>query len=540
MKFARGPGQLSRRAFLGSAALPLVGCAPERQIVGDFNGPSPARGHLLRQPPRSTAAPIARHCDVLIAGGGIAGLSAARALRRAGVEDFALLELDDRAGGNSRGGRVGGLPCPLGAHYLPVPGDGAPEVREFLEEVGLVRRVAGRWVYDERHLCHSPQERLFFSGQWQEGLLPVQGVGAATLAQYRMFSQRVAQAQKKARFPLPLRGGIAASHRALDAITFASWLDREGLADEHLRWYLDYCCRDDYGAGVATVSAWAGLHYFASRHGFQAPGEAGGHDALLTWPEGNGWLASRLVQPLGERLQTGKVVLRISALKQGVEVDAWDAAANRMERWQAAHCIIALPLFVATRVMNAPPRALAEAALRLRYASWVVANVHIERPLQDREGAAPSWDNVIYGAPGLGYVDAGHQNLNPLPEPTVLTWYRALGDAPGVRAQLLARPWASWRDEALDELSVPHPDLRAKTLRVDVARYGHAMAIPVPGTRGNAALAALRRAQPGLWRRAHFAHSDLSGYSVFEEAFTNGHGAGQAVLAALGVEKRGG
>ena len=534
-------GRLSRRAFLGSTALPLWGCAPDRQIAGGFNGPSPERGHLLRQaPPGSALPPVARRCDVLIAGGGIAGLAAARVLRRAGVQDFAVLELEDSAGGNSRGALVGGLPCPLGAHYLPVPGEGAGEVRELLEEFGIASRVSGRWVYDERQLCHSPQERLFFSGQWQEGLLPLQGVGAGTLAQYRLFSQRVGQAQKAARFRLPLRSGLAPSHRALDALTFASWLDREGLADPHLRWYLDYCCRDDYGAGTGTVSAWAGLHYFASRHGFQAPGEAGERDLLLTWPEGNGRLASRLAQPLGDRVRTGKVVLRISAVPHGVEVDAWDIAAQRLERWQAAHCVVALPLFVAARVFNAPPRALAEAALRLRYASWVVANAQIERPLEDRAGAPPSWDNVVYGVPGLGYVDAGHQNLNPLPVPTVLTWYRALGDAPGVRAQLLARSWQSWRDEMLDELSVPHPDLRAKTVRVEVARYGHAMAIPVPGTRSSAALAALRRPQPALWRRAHFAHGDLSGYSIFEEAFTHGHGAGQSVLAALGMGRRGG
>ncbi len=529
----QSPPMITRRALLSTTALSLVGCAPERKPEGGFNGVTPQRGHLLRQPPVASAPPVVRRCDVLIAGGGIAGLSAARALRGAGVEDFALLELEDAPGGNSRPGRCGGLPCPLGAHYLPVPGDGAAEVRDFLEELGIAKRVAGRWTYDERYLCHSPQDRLFINGQWQEGLLPVQGVSPATLAQYRRFSQRVAQAQKRARFVLPLRASVAPSHRALDAITFSVWLDREGLNDEHLRWYLDYCCRDDYGAGVATVSAWAGLHYFASRHGFEVPGQARERETVLTWPEGNGWLVERLAQPLGERFLAGRVVLRIAALKHGVEVDVWDVTRDRMERWEAAQCIVALPLFVAERVMTAPPRALSEAALRLRYSPWVVANVHIKGPLYDRGGAALSWDNVLYGARGLGYVNAGHQTLNPLPEPTVLTWYRALGDDPAGRVRLLSRTWESWRDEVLDELSVPHPDLRAKALRVDVARYGHAMAIPVPGMRASAALAALRRPQPGLWGRACFAHSDLSGYSVFEEAFTRGLRAGHTVLAAL-------
>ena len=525
----------SRRAFLGSAALPVLGCAPERKVMGGFAGASAERGHLLRKPPASTGPPVDRRCDVLIAGGGIAGLSAARALRQAGVEDFALLELEDAAGGNSRPGRVGGIACPLGAHYLPVPGDSAEEVRDLLEEFGVAKRAAGRWTYDERYLAHSPQERLFFNGRWQEGLLPVQGVSARTLDQYRLFSQRVGQAHKRARFALPVRGALPPSHRALDSLTFAAWLDREKLDDEHLRWYLDYSCRDDYGAGIATVSAWAGLHYFASRHGFDAPGEAGERDALLTWPEGNGWLAERLAQPLEARLQAGRVVMRVAPLRQGVEVLAWNVAANRMERWQAGHCILALPLFVAARIMSTPPRPLADAVSRMRYASWAVANVHIDRPLHDRPGAPPSWDNVIYGARGLGYVDAGHQHVNPLPEPKVLTWYQALGDQPGAREQLLARNWESWRDEVLDELSVPHPDLRARTLRVEVARYGHAMAVPVPGTRGSAALAALRRPQAGMWRRVHFAHADLSGYSIFEEAFTQGLRAARAVLSDAGV-----
>lgn len=526
---------MRRRTLLaGAGAIALAGCGKERVITGGFNGASVERGHMLRGKPPNAAPAFTRKVDVLIAGGGIAGLSAARALHLAGIDNHVVLDLEDQMGGNSRGGNVGGIACPLGAHYLPVPGEHAGEVRDFLEEIGLAKRVAGRWQYDERHLCHSPQERLFFNGQWQEGLLPVQGVGPGTIAQYKRFARLVDDASERAPFRLPLRGGpVPASHRALDRLTFADWLDAARLDDAHLRWYLDYCCRDDYGAGLASVSAWAGLHYFASRHGFTPPGEQGEPDQVLTWPEGNAWLVKRLADPLGDRLQPARAVMRIGALRRGVEVTAFNFVTQQVERWEAAHCILALPLFVAARVLNAPPRALSEAVLRLRYAPWAVANIHIEQPLHDRPGAAPAWDNVLYGARGLGYVDAGHQKLDPLPDPTVLTWYRALGDVPGGRAQLLSRPWESWRDEVLDELSDAHPDLRVKALRIEVARWGHAMSIPVPGIRTSAALAALQRPQPGMWRRVHFAHSDLSGYSVFEEAFTQGWRAGQAVRAAV-------
>ena len=56
-------------------------------------------------------------------------------------------------------------------------------------------------------------------------------------------------------------------------------------------------------------------------------------------------------------------------------------------------------------------------------------------------------------------------------------------------------------------------------------RWGHAMIRPRPGFVWGAA----RRAAARAHRAVHFAHSDLSGYSIFEEAFVRGHDAAQAV-----------
>lgn len=540
---------LTRRSMLGAGAGALwgaAGCAPRdrERIEGGFVGAGPARGHLLRAPWPTRPPDVTRTVHTVIAGGGIGGLAAARALRLAGHDDFALLELEDSTGGNSRGMQLGGMACPMGAHYLPLPGDAAREVQDLLEELGLRRRVAGRWQYDERSLCHSPQERLFWRGQWQDGLLP-QDVGAATLAQYRRFAAAVRASQRAARYAIPLRrSDFAPAQLAQDALAFDAWLDAQGLDDPQLRWYLDYCCRDDYGAGSASVSAWAGLHYFASRHGFQAPGEAadaGGEAAVLTWPEGNGWLAARLAAPLGDRLHAGRVVGRVVAGRHGVAVDALHEPSGRLERWQARQVVLALPAAVALRVLEHPPQALRELAAGLYSAPWLVANLQLRAPLDDRPGAAPSWDNVLYGAPGLGYVDAMHQSLRPVPGPTVLTYYRALGDAPDARQRLLDTPWSDWRDAILAELGAAHPDLAARTERIALVRHGHAMAVPRPGM--------LRRvdrlrgaAQGGPGDRAEaptlvfddaprlaFAHADWSGCSLFEEAFTLGHAAGRAL-----------
>ena len=551
---------MQRRHFLGSAAAALLaGCQPPPPALEfAFAGIDLERGHALRDLLAQGPLPaptLVRRAQVIIAGGGVAGLAAARSLRLAGVHDFALLELEDTPGGNSRAGAVNGVACPLGAHYLPVPGDHAPEVQDLLEELGLRQRVAGRWQYDERHLCHSPQERLYFEREWQEGLLPVQGVGEATLEQYRRFSQAVGAASRAARFTMPqfaaldAKTGLAPAHQALDAMTFEAWLQQQGLDDAHLRWYLDYCCRDDYGAGIARVSAWAGLHYFASRHGFHAPGEAVAEDreGVLTWPEGNGWLTQQLAAPLKAQgqLQTGTSVLRIAETRRGVEVDAFNHHSGNVERWQAPRCVVALPVFVAARVVQNPPAFLAQAAQRLQWAPWAVTNIHLNAPLADRPGAAPAWDNVIYGDSnpgGLGYVDASHQKLDPRPGPTVLTYYQALGDVADARQQLATQGAEHWGRAALAALAGPHPDVLQRATRVQVTRYGHAMSIPVPGiqtflsqiglqgTPGKRKLLLNGERQRALptpaTARLAFAHSDWSGYSVFEEAFTRGHAAG--------------
>jgi protoporphyrinogen oxidase len=514
-----------------------------------------ARGHAWRdglQTPSPSPDQI-RRVQTLVVGAGVAGLAAARGLHQAGIDDFAVLDLEDEAGGNARGHSMHGLPCPLGAHYLPVPGPAAVEVAQWLEEIGLIRQVQGRWQADERHLCHSLQERLFVpdvgkvyppgvqAGHWQEGLLPMADA-VRSKAQYQRFAQEVAQAS--AQWPFAMPTAHAPWHPGLDHLdqqTFAHWLDQRGLDAPDLRWYLDYACRDDYGAGLQQVSAWAGLQYFASRHGFDAPGvEHDARDAVLTWPEGNAWLTRRLAQGLGERWHAGHMATRIRPGRHGVEVDARDTRSGRSVRWVASQVVVAVPLFIAARLIDPLPPALKAIAPLLRYAPWLVSNLWLKEALNDRPGVPMAWDNVnrvsrgdaVVDEPALGYVNARHQSLSPTPGPMLLTHYWALGGqhaqtAVANRQRLARETWQTWAQRVLNDLSPVHPDLPGKLGRIDLMRWGHAMLIPTPGLRGHPALAALAHPQGLL----HFAHSDLSAYSVFEEAFTRGSLAAQSICA---------
>jgi monoamine oxidase len=586
--------------FSGAA---LQGCRVDRSraaLEGGWLGAAHERGHVLRHAFAAPTAPaVQKRCTVAIVGGGVAGLAAARALLRAGVEDIALFELEDAAGGNARTHQMHGMACPQGAHYLPLPGDQATDVQELLFDLGLLRTAFGRTLADERHLCHSPQERLWVEGQWVEGLLPPAASGSARQTQYRRFAKAMTKLSRELAFAIPThKAPWTAGHAALDGIPFARWLGEQGFDDPGLRWYLDYACRDDYGADSEAVSAWAGVHYFASRHGFHVPGddEKEEREAVFTWPEGNAWLTQRLAPALGSRLRRAALVHRVEVMRHGVQLDvlqfegatggsAQGAAASTargsahtarktaqdaplpahaatLERWTSQHVVLALPLHAAVRILGTPPSALARAAAQVPQAPWLVANLHLRAPLTDKPGAPPSWDNVLYpfsaaaassGAAGLaeppsnnahspatgalGYVDAMHQNLRPMAGPTVLTAYWALGHAqPQLmhqqRQALLNEPWQAWAQRVLNDLSRAHPDLQARTARVDLTRYGHAMAVPVPGVRGSAALRAL--AEPAAPRtRLHFAHSDLAAYSVFEEAYTRGTAVGQQVSRRL-------
>lgn len=572
---------INRRQSLqwaGAAALGLSGCKPAEPLLedlpGGFTGVALERGHSLRpfwqrlaQGLELPAPAVVHRAPVVVAGGGMAGLAAARALELAGVQGAALLDTQAAMGGNSQAGVVKGIACPLGAHYLPVPGDDAYEVQDWLEELGVRQRAAGRWRYDERYLCHSPQERLYWQGNWHEGLLPVQGVSQRTLDQYVLFEKLVGAAMGAARFAMPSirvwqrAGQLPPSHAELDAQRFDHWLAAQGLDDECLLWYLDYSCRDDFGAGLGRVSAWAGIHYFASRHGFHAPrlqleqDSADEGEQVLTWPQGNGWLAQQLVTRLKTtHLQTDCSVLAITEDESGVQVDTWHHGRQQLERWLAYRCVVALPTFVASRVLRNAPDFLRQVAERLDWAPWLVANIHMDQPLADYPGAEPAWDNVLYrdgNVGGLGYVDAGNQRLDRVSrQPTVLSYYQALGDWGDGRRQLLEQPFAFWRDRIVKTLSEPHPDLLRRATRMEISRYGHAMAIPRPGDQKILSEIGLKFSQgkrkqllngerfstlpTPATTRLSFAHSDWAGYSVLEEAFTRGHHAGLIAAAGLG------
>jgi hypothetical protein len=158
----------------------------------------------------------------------------------------------------------------------------------------------------------------------------------------------------------------------------------------------------------------------------------------------------------------------------------------------------------------------------------MVANLTLDAFPRQRAGAPIAWDNVIYNSDSLGYVVATHQSLRVHQQETVLTYYYPLtGASPrDERERLLKTDWQTWVDFILADLSKPHPEIRELVRNIDIMRWGHAMVRPRPGF----IWGETRRRFARPTGRIHFAHSDLSGFSIFEEAQYRGVMGAQWVL----------
>jgi hypothetical protein len=505
--------------------------APGRIVGGSYE-----EGHRLIGESAFPRPVRTERASAVIVGGGVAGLAAAWRFHRKGWRDFLLVELEETVGGNSRGSASEVTPYPWASHYLPLPGPETREVKRLLADLGVIERFdrTGHPVYDERHLCHAPQERLFIHGRWQSGIYPWTGATDRDLAEYAALKEAMAglrswrDAAGRRAFTIPRAAGSPGAFKELDRLSMAEYLRSRGWTSRRLHWLAEYGARDDYGVGVPEISAWAGVHYFAAR----VPDPVY-EDVVLTWPQGNGWLTEHLAEPVRDRIRAGQLVYNVEEVGGRVAVDVWDPRTKSTYRLLAREAVLACPIFITGRLYQ-PWRERPPAFLKaFRYAPWLVANLHVSAPPSGGTGAPLAWDNVIYDSDSLGYVVATHQNLQMHTGPTVLTYYLSFPnrDPLTVQRELLAGTWESFRDRILADLSRPHPDIGRQVRRLDVMLYGHAMIRPevgfVCGPARQQAIGALRGP-------VHLAHADLSGISLFEEAYEWGVRAADRVLARLG------
>lgn len=505
----------------------------DKKIPGKIVGASASIGHLIRgainQQPE-----LVEDKRIVIVGGGISGLSAARYIAMQGEKDFVVLDLEKEMGGNAACGGNQFSQYPWGAHYVPVPNNDLREYMQFLQECEVITGYDTNElpVYNEMYMCFDPQERLYINGRWQDGLIPQYGVPEDELKQINAFLKLTDELRYKKGsdgkdvFAIPVDASSKdAQYTQWDQVTMHQWLKDNQFISDYLYWYINYCTRDDFGTPAYKVSAWTALHYFASRKG---KGANASHDDVLTWPQGNGWLAEQLQKSIRPQLSNNCLVTSIKHEQEKLIITYYDVKENKLKAYAAMQCILAVPQFVAARLLNDASR-ISTVHNSLFYTPWMVANI-TTAPLQERAGVPLSWDNVLYHSTSLGYVNASQQAISQHIPVYNFTFYLPLTekDCIAERKRALATSHAAWVDLIINELKIAHPDIREKVTNIDIMIWGHAMVQPLPGLMHGPLRKEL---STSVNRNIHFAHTDIAGISIFEEAFYQGLNAAKSVLA---------
>ncbi|MCD2425404.1 FAD-dependent oxidoreductase [Niabella pedocola] len=533
---------MKRRNFIelcmaGSAALLAdTGCKqPAPSFKGGITGAAAQTGHLLRDLKTFPVPQTYETIHTVIAGAGISGLSAGRWLYKYGKEDFTILELEDHAGGNAANGKNEVSAYPLGAHYIPIPNNHLTEYLDFLQESNVLQYQNGEQLpfYNEEYLCADPQERLFINGTWQEGLVPVKGITKEEQPQFQKFFalmehyRYLKDAEERYIFDIPVdRSSTDAAYTRLDTITMDSWLREQGLTAPALRWYVNYCTRDDFGCNAASVSAWVGIHYFASRKG---KGTNATHSDVITWPQGNGYLVEQLKKDIDKKIRVNSLVLSVFQKDKKIAIHYLDVKSKQVKGLLAEKCILATPVFITGKLLK-DQQAFNAYKEKFIYTPWVVANLKLRQPSVS-SWPGMCWDNVIYNSNSLGYVDATHQLVDQLTPYKNITYYLPLTDTDATTARMAAykTSYDSWCRQVLDDLKTAHPKIEDDLEEINITVWGHAMPKPLPGHIFGAFRKVLH--QP-VNDQLFFAHTDYAGISIFEEGFYQGIEAAQKIIHA--------
>ena len=529
-KFIRYIGSIGAGALVAPS---LVYCSPNNHIRTKVLGANKNRGHLLRKPIKIPTNLETTEIGTLIVGGGISGLSTGYQLHKQNYSDFIVVELNDQVGGNSGNGENEYSKFPLGAHYLTLPNPENKDLITFLQDLGLILGIQedGKIIYHEEHLCHAPDERLLYRGTFQEGLVPSYGISNTISSEISRFFKKMDEFKElkgkdeKYVFNIPLAHASEDVSKIieLDNITFLEYLNKENYDSEELRWFLDYCCRDDFGAGYDKVSALAGINYFAGRKANPANTIPSN---VLTWPEGNGYLMKQLLKPISEKVKADTIVVKVEETENKIEIITYNCKTHQFHKYLANHVVMACPSYVAKHILTS--KTWKNDDFEYKHHPWMVSSV-VLKTIPEGNGLSLAWDNVKYQTKGLGYIYNQHQSFKMTQEKYVISVYLAFDEKTPEeeRTRLFTMTEEDMKYRVIEELKGLHPYIEEQIESIEFQQWGHGMVTPYPGSFQQQIDF---QAKYKTNTRVKLVHTDYAGYSVFEEGFARGTQAANEIV----------
>ncbi|GCE23061.1 flavin monoamine oxidase family protein [Dictyobacter kobayashii] len=317
-----------------------------------------------------------RQTDVVIIGGGLAGLSAARKLTAHG-KDVLVLEATDRVGGRTYTVQsVSGVPIDMGGQWI---GPTQINIVRLAAEFGIATFPS----YDTGQTVGYHQGQRFL----YPGLIPT-----VDPASTQEINQAIQQLDEMA-LQVPLDSPWLAEQAALwDGQTAASWLSATVTSLIAREWLTAFLFENVFSAAPQSLSLLHVLFYIHSSGGVQTLLATTGGAQDRRFRRGAQQVALALAGELGMRVLLNQPVRTVIQQPQGVEIHS-----DRLIV-KAHHAIVALAPTLAGRLWYQPALPGRRDHLTQQFPMAAVIKVHCiyDRPFWREEGLS----GLAIGTPG--------------------------------------------------------------------------------------------------------------------------------------------